>query len=208
MRSNLVSLRKESITRMLITLLVVVVLVVFAGCTQKEPSLPPSPKDMGVVTEKYLYNTTLEYPQSLLKVYQIPSRCIAVGADGKPVRIADLKVIDWEAMVLIYSIQYPPYGITSVAKFRLGPTRSILEETFPEKWLIQYEYTEKHPEKYGIPGSYSVFAYSPETKTYDRLLDKFTLLQIEWGGRGLFRNIAGKVIERDILYFIVVPEQR
>jgi hypothetical protein len=83
--------------------------------------------------------------------------------------------------------------------------RAILEETFPEKWFIKYGYSDEHPQKLGLPHSYSVYGYSPDTKTYARLVNEYTLQEVR-PGILRFRDTNGIIVDRDILYFIVVPE--
>ena len=168
----------------------------FSGCAKENTPLPPAPKDMGLAQEKYSYDTASQYMEALLKEYQIPSQCVGLNEAGTPVRVADLNNINWHNKILVYNIRYPVYGLNSIAKFRFSGTRSILEEMFPGKWLVRYEYTKEYPDKYGIPASYSVFAYSHESKQYDIFLDKCTLQEKQWG----FLRFKNKIILIYIIY--------
>ena len=168
---------------------------------------PPSPSDMGIHRESYSFEDAAGLNSILLKMLQVPSRCEALNASGKSVRIAILEAFDQENGILTYEIQYSVYGLKSVAKFRLGTYRAILEETFPNKWLIKYEYNEEHPMKLGLPHSYSIYSYSPEHDRYERLVNKYTLHE-KRPGVLRFRDSHGGLVDRDTLYFIVVPDQR
>jgi len=160
-------------------------------------SLPPTiAENLGISTERYSYDAFAEYDAPTLKINQIPSRCIAIGRGGNPVRIANLSKIDAKSEILVYKVEYPSYKLASLAKVKLGWYRSIMEETFEEKWLIRYEYTK--PGFKAIPVSFSVFAYSPKTKHYDILLGKWTVRDVLEGGRLRCQDDKGKTIVRDI----------
>jgi hypothetical protein len=141
-----------------------------------------------------------------LKSYQLPSRCIGINDRGELIRIAQLKNIDWDNKILTYEIDYISFGLKSTVKLRVDTSRALLEEIFPEKWLIKYEYNENYPEYLGLPASYSIFTYSSINKQYE-FVDKHTLHDKQWGFLR-FRNNKGKIIERDTLSFIIVPEER
>jgi hypothetical protein len=165
------------------------------------------PKDLGLLKEEFSYGDAPQYNPTLLKVQQIPSRCIGVDEGGSFVRVVDLKQIDWDKKVLTYEVNYAALGFKSTVKLRLGTYRALLEEVFSEKWLIKYEYDDKNPERLGLPAAYSIFGYSSSTGQYDRFLDKHTLQDKQWGFLR-FRSGSGRVFERDTLYFVVIPEER
>jgi hypothetical protein len=183
--------------------------LILIGCAKGASSNnePPNPTDMGISREKYSYDDAAGLSSALLKTLQVPSQCEALNASNQPVRVAALKAFDQDNRILTYDIQYPGYGLESVAKFRLGTYRAILEETFPNKWLIKYEYNKEYPEKLGLPYSYSIYSYSSGHDAYEQLVNKYTLSE---KGSGIlrFRDDQGRSVDRDILYFVVVPDER
>lgn len=190
------------------TCLVIIAVFFLIGCGKERLSNePPSPRDLGISNEKYSYEDTGEFTSVFLKMLQLPSLCEALNASGDRVRIARLKVFDHENKILTYEVDYPVYGLKSLVKFKFGTCRAILEELFPAKWFIKYEYNSEYPEKLGIPHSYSIYSYSPERNTYDNLVNMYTL-QEKRSGLLRFRDSNGRIVDRDILYFVVVPDER
>lgn len=169
--------------------------------------MPPAPAKMGIGGQNYSYEGVAGLSSSYLKTIQVPSRIEALDGSKKPVRIAVLKSFDATNRVLTFEIQYPGYALESVAKFRYSTYRAILEEVFSKKWLIKYEYSQEFAEKFGIPASYTVYAYSAGTDAYDQLIGTFTLSK-KGAGVLTFKDSKGVEIQRDTLYFVVLPDER
>jgi hypothetical protein len=186
----------------------VIAILFLIGCGNTELSNePPSPRDLGISNEIYSYEEVNEFKSVFLKMLRLPSRCESVNASGDRVRIARLKEFDQKNRILTYEVDYPVWGLKSLAKLRLATYRAILEELFPTKWLIKYEYNSEYPQKLGVPYSYSIYSYSSERNAYDNLVNKYTLQQ-KRSGILRFRDSKGRIIDRDVLYFIVIPDER
>ena len=71
-----------------IVLAVCVLTACLLGCGDTSTG-PPTPKDMGLLQEKYAYDTYSALPAAALQVYQIPSRCVGLGERGETIRTAD-----------------------------------------------------------------------------------------------------------------------
>ncbi len=105
----------------------------------------------------------------------------------------------------------------------LNIRRTLQEETFPKKWRVVYEYNDVSSKVSGIPGTisgihleglripsdYTIFGYSgvaqSGTEKYERLINKYALVELGTEGRAMYRDMAGKVVERELNYFDILP---
>lgn len=188
------------------------VFFLLSGCKNKDgASSSPKLKGLPIATNdsrsvariSYYYEDAAGYSGAHLRFLGIPSRCVASSPIGVA-KIATLIMIDTDGKLLTYNIEYPAEGLRSVAKFRLNLS-SILEEVFPQKWRVMFEYNTENPERFQVPNSFTVYGYSLQTKSYDILIAKYTLEEKEWNVLH-FRGNDRSILRRATMEFCMLPQ--
>lgn len=133
-----------------------------------------------------------------------PPQDFGEGKPGELVRSTKLVDLNPNEDRIVYEIQYPRHGLTSVAVLGFR-SRALREETYSKKWKIIYEYSKEWPEYHQIPSSYTIYGYSQGTGKYDRLINRYTLIEVK-PNQLFYRDTAGKIRVRDTSYFIILSQ--
>jgi hypothetical protein len=177
------------------------------GDKPENEKVPPFARGLNIVYSNYLYSNPSSRTELdiLFETYHLPPKIEDSDDAGTVVRISEFVEIDQESNILTYRITYPTYNIYSDAKIRFDfANRALLEETFPERWLIKYEYNEDHSEMHGVPASVTIYTYTPATMSYDRILNTYILVETKINFL-VYQDQNGVNLELPTSYFMVVP---
>lgn len=181
--------------------------VLLSGCTVRESASTRELRGLPAVIDNSQEPMNFDYEDDdaagLSSVYLrrlgIPSKCVGTNRAGV-YKVASLTAVDVDSKVLTYEVRYAETGKRSTARLSLD-TGSILEEVFPEEWRVEYEYDRRNLE---LPRAFAVFRYSPGTKSYDRLIARYTREEMQWGVLR-FRRDDGTTLSRRTAEFRMMP---
>lgn len=110
---------------------------------------------------------------------------------------------------LMYEVDYPFHGLTSIATVGLK-FGSLREEIFPGKWRVVCDYKgmwdgRKWSEARAIPLSISIYGYSGRGEEYGRHINTYRLSKIV-SGNPVYTDLSGKEKTIPASYFQVAPE--
>jgi hypothetical protein len=131
-----------------------------------------------------------------------PPFSLGSGTSGDEIRRTSLKEMVSDPPGIVYEIQYARMGLTSSARLDFT-TRAMLEEVFPGKWRVVYEYRDMRNKALKVPSAILIYK---DQKGAKRLINRYDLVEMVPQEVARFRDKGGHSRLISYEYFDVMPE--
>jgi hypothetical protein len=120
---------------------------------------------------------------------------------GAKVRKTSIKQMVASPPVIVYEVEYPAKGLTSLATVDLR-SRAMVEEVFPGKWRVSYEYRDARDRAMKVPTA--IVVYGDRGGSW-RELNRYELKELVPQDGARYRDGAGRSRLIPYTYFDVMP---
>jgi hypothetical protein len=128
-----------------------------------------------------------------------PPFALGSGGPGAEIRSTSLLGMQSRPPSIMYKIEYTQLGLTSSAKLDLS-THAMLEEVFPGKWRVEYEYHDMRDKVMKVPADILIYQVNS-----DELINRYDLTGMVPQEGARYKDRSGHLRLIPYEYFDVMP---
>jgi hypothetical protein len=104
-----------------------------------------------------------------------PPENLGIGKPGDIFFESTFLKVEEEKATAFYEVKYPANNLSSIVKLDLNSFDPLLiEQEFPKKWKLIFQYKEEINKQFRIPSSIMIYKYT-ESNNYDKFISSYEL---------------------------------